>query len=66
MNEIMGIKKYKAAITLEDKPVFILAANEQEAKTLLATKIMALGAPVNAETNLELAQVEFACKEAQL
>ena len=65
MNDIDGIKKYKASISLGKGPVYIFASNEMEAKSLLATTIMVTGTTVTDKTNLQLEQVDYSMEAAK-
>ena len=52
-------KKYKAPVELAGLPVFVIAENLNEAKTLWALKLVSVGTVVNNSKQLDLSEVEF-------
>ena len=58
MKEIMGQKKFKAKVCIEDKPVYVLATNKAEAGQILMVELMRAGVMPSADM-LKLEQVEF-------
>ena len=53
------VKKFKAPMELAGMPVFIIAEDLDQAKTIWAIKLVSVGALVNNSEMLDLAEVQF-------